>query len=118
MNYYRFNQIAMAVLGALLLFFGTRTLINIAYEENESEKPGYEVSGTEEKPGGGEVKPGGGAELATLLASADPARGAEVAKKCGVCHNFEKGGPNMIGPNLYGVLGRKVVVVEDDEPAQ
>ena len=114
MKYYRFNQIAMAVLGALLLFFGARTIINIAYEEPESEKPGYEVSGTEEKPGGGEVKPGG-AELATLLASASPEKGAEVAKKCGICHNFEKGGPNMIGPNLYGVLGRKVASHEGYE---
>ena len=49
MKYYRFNQIAMAVLGALLLFFGAKTLINIAYEEHEPEKPGYEVSGTEEQ---------------------------------------------------------------------
>ena len=114
MKYYRFNQIAMAVLGALLLFFGTRTIINIAYEEPEPEKPGYEVPGTEEKPGGGEVE-GGGGELATLLASADPARGAEVAKKCAICHNFDKGGPNMIGPNLYGVLGRKVASHEGYE---
>ena len=105
MNAYRFNQIAMAVLGALLLFFGARTIINIAFEEHE-EKPGYEVPGTEaEKPG--EQKPAG-SDLATLLAKADAAHGAEVAKKCGLCHNFDKGGPNMIGPNLYGVLGRKV----------
>jgi len=107
MKYYRLNQIAMAVLGALLLFFGAKTLVNIAYEEHEPEKPGLEVSGTEEKPGGGETKPSG-PQLATLLASADPARGADIAKKCAVCHNFDKGGPNMIGPNLYGVLGRKI----------
>ena len=105
MKYYRLNQIAMAVLGALLLFFGARTLIHIAFEEPE-EKPGYEVPGTEAKPG--EQKPSEANELAALLAKADPAKGAEVAKKCEICHNFEKGGPNMIGPNLYGVLGRKV----------
>jgi cytochrome c len=115
MKHYRFNQIAMAVLGALLLFFGTKTLINIAYEEHEPEKPGLEVAGSEEQPGGGEAKPGGGAELATLLASADPARGAEVAKKCAICHSFDKGGPNMIGPNLYGVLGRKIASHEGYE---
>ena len=40
MNYYRLNQIAMAVLGALLLFFGARTIIQIAQEEHEPEKPG------------------------------------------------------------------------------
>jgi len=115
MKYYRFNQIAMAVLGALLLFFGAKTIVNIAYEEHEPEKPGFEVSGTEEKPGGSEEKPGGGAELATLLAGADPTRGADVAKKCAICHTFDKGGPNLIGPNLYGVLGRKVASHEGYE---
>jgi cytochrome c len=30
-----------------------------------------------------------------------------VATKCQSCHNLEAGGPNMTGPNLYGVLGRK-----------
>jgi cytochrome c len=115
MKHYRFNQIAMAVLGALLLFFGAKTLINIAYEEHEPEKPGYEVAGSEEHPEGGEVKPGGGDDLATLLASADPVRGADVAKKCAICHSFDKGGPNMIGPDLYGVLGRKIASHEGYE---
>ena len=115
MKHYRLNQIAMAVLGALLLFFGAKTLINIAYEEHEPEEPGYEVAGSEEHPGGGEVKPGGGDQLATLLASGDPTRGADVAKKCAICHNFDKGGPNLIGPNLYGVLGRKIASHEGYE---
>jgi cytochrome c len=112
MDYYRLNQVAMAVLGALLLFFGAKTIIHIAFEEPE-EKPGYDT-GTEpdKKPG----KPGGGGdELPALLAAADAKHGEEVAKKCGICHNFEKGGPNMIGPNLYGVLGRKVASHEGYE---
>src|SRR5581483_711643 len=112
MNYYRFNQIAMAVLGALLLFFGARTLINIAFEEHE-EKPGYEVPGTEAGKPGGE-KPAAD-ELPALLAKADVKHGEEVAKKCQLCHNLEKGGPNMIGPNLYGVLGRKIASHEGYE---
>jgi cytochrome c len=112
MNAYRFNQIAMAVLGALLLFFGAKTIVNIAFEEHE-EQPGYEVGGTEPaKPGGQQPA---GSDLATLLAKADAAHGTEVAKKCGLCHNFEKGGPNMIGPNLYGVLGRKIASHEGYE---
>jgi cytochrome c len=114
MDYYRLNQIAMAVLGALLLFFGAKTIIHIAFEEPE-EAPGYDAAGTEpgQKPG----KPGGGGgdELPALLAAADANHGAEVAKKCGICHNFEKGGPNMIGPNLYGVLGRKIASHEGYE---
>jgi cytochrome c len=106
MQYYRLNQIAMAVLVALLLFFGARTIIKIAEEEHEPEKPGYEVAGSEEKKGGAEKA--AGPDIAALLAAGNAAHGADVAKKCAICHNFEKGGPNLIGPNLYGVIGRKV----------
>ena len=41
-----------------------------------------------------------------LLASANVEKGANVAKKCFVCHDFAKGGPNKVGPNLWGVLER------------
>lgn len=27
--------------------------------------------------------------------------------RCAVCHDATKGGPNKIGPNLYGVIGKK-----------
>ena len=33
--------------------------------------------------------------------------GKQVATKCQSCHNLDQGGPNMTGPNLYGVLGRQ-----------
>src|SRR5205814_8951128 len=39
-----------------------------------------------------------------LLASANVDAGKDVAKKCAACHTFEKGGPNRVGPNLFGVL--------------
>jgi cytochrome c len=113
MKYYRLNQIAMAVLVALLLFFGTKTPIEIVQKEPEHEKPGYDVAGTE-KPKEGEAKPGG-PDLGALLAGADVGRGTEVSKKCAICHTFDKGGANLIGPNLYGVLGRKVASHEGYE---
>ena len=109
MKYYYLNKIAMAVLVALLLFFGTRTLINIAYEEHEPEKPGYEVAGSEEKPHGMDEKPGGGgSEIIAALHSADAAQGETDAALCKICHSFDKGGPTLLGPNLYGVVGHKI----------
>jgi cytochrome c len=43
--------------------------------------------------------------IAQLLASADVKKGENSAKKCQACHTFEKGGPNRVGPNLYGIVG-------------
>jgi len=118
MNYYRLNQIAMAVLGALLLFFGTKTIINIANEEHEPEKPGMEVAGTPEaKPAGEAAAPaaaagGGASEVVPLMASADPKQGEADAGLCKVCHTFDKGAAALVGPNLYGVVDRKIASVE------
>ena len=113
MKHYRLNQIAMAVLGALLLIFGTRTLINIAFEEHEPEKPGMEVAGAKhgEKPG---EKPAAaaGSELPALLAKGDAAKGETDAAICKACHAFEKDAPSPIGPNLHNVVGRKIASVE------
>ncbi len=44
--------------------------------------------------------------LAALLAAADPAKGAKVFRKCRACHTVNKGGRNMVGPNLWEVVGR------------
>ena len=44
-----------------------------------------------------------------LLANADPKRGEQIAKVCQTCHTFEKGGPNKVGPNLWGIVGRPKV---------
>lgn len=46
----------------------------------------------------------GPAPIETLLAKADPDAGQKAARVCGTCHNFDKGGPNKIGPNLYGIV--------------
>ena len=47
--------------------------------------------------------------IAVLLAKADPARGAtEAPKLCGACHSFNAGGGNLVGPNLYGVIGEPI----------
>jgi cytochrome c len=47
--------------------------------------------------------------IAALLAKADPAKGnSDAAKLCGSCHSFNKGGANMVGPNLYNVIGSPI----------
>jgi cytochrome c len=41
-------------------------------------------------------------------ADGDPAKGkAAFVRQCAICHTVEKGGDNRMGPNLFGVVGRK-----------
>src|ERR1700761_7229330 len=40
-------------------------------------------------------------------AAGDAKEGAEVFKRCAVCHTSDKGGGDGLGPNLFGVFGRK-----------
>ncbi len=51
--------------------------------------------------------------LATLPApynAADLDNGRRVFARCRSCHTITEGGPNMTGPNLYGVFGRQAGV--------
>jgi cytochrome c len=43
-----------------------------------------------------------------LFASADTTKGQAVfQQQCSACHSIAKGGPNGVGPNLYGIVGAK-----------
>ena len=41
-------------------------------------------------------------------ASANRSRGERQAMLCKACHSLDRGGPNMIGPALYGFIGTNV----------
>jgi cytochrome c len=102
-----FNKIAGAVLATGLVIFGLGDLSNIVFKYHAPAKMGYAITPTVEG-GGGAAAPA--VELpidwGTELPKADVAAGKQVATKCQSCHNLDQGGPNMTGPNLYGVLGR------------
>jgi cytochrome c len=40
-------------------------------------------------------------------AAGNAATGAALFNRCALCHSATKGGGNKIGPNLFGVVGRK-----------
>jgi len=46
-------------------------------------------------------------DMDALLASADLKRGETLYFQCRACHTMNDGGPNKVGPNLWGMFGRK-----------
>jgi cytochrome c len=104
-----FNKIAAAVLTAGIIAMVTGLIAGALVRPKPLDKPGYTIAVEEKAPAAGAAKePAGPEPIAPLMASADPKAGAEIAKKCTVCHTFDKGGKNLIGPNLFGVVGEPI----------
>jgi cytochrome c len=102
-NAYRLNKI-------LGLVFGSALALQALHLIDENFTPTRIVAKPASEPAG---KPTGDATAAAqsfdrALASASAARGAQTAKECELCHNLGKGQGSKVGPDLYGVIGRKV----------
>jgi cytochrome c len=108
MDAFEVNKMVGAVLAALLLIFGSKTLLDIVYKEHKPEKPGWALPVTEvAAPSKGPVAPFDPAPVLAALTSANAQGGQDSFKKCLQCHTPDKGGRNLVGPNLYGIVGRE-----------
>jgi cytochrome c len=102
----RWNKVFGALLGALLLVFGLRQAAEMIYATSAPKVAGDKIAIQETASDAGEVAytpPDWG----TVLPTASVSNGATISNKCKACHNFDNGGPNQTGPNLWGVIGRK-----------
>lgn len=79
------------------------------------EEPSYviEVAETGEAAAGEEGAAEAQVDILALIANADIAKGEKLSKACAACHSFEKGGPNRVGPNLWGVVGGPIMHRDD-----
>lgn len=106
-----FNKLVGAILVSLLAAVAIGIFVNETMHPHvpHGEEMAYKVD-----TGAGESAPTVEAAapmlepVAPLLAAADTAAGEKLTKRCTSCHSFEKGGPNKVGPNLYGVVGADV----------
>jgi cytochrome c len=110
MDSFEWNKIVGALLGSLLFVVTLKIGSEKLFEVPEPAKPGYVVPGVPETPAPGaeatqtaeEAIP----DFGTVLPTADAAHGQQVSQRCQQCHDLSKGGPDKIGPNLWGVVGR------------
>ncbi|HEY9552761.1 c-type cytochrome [Allosphingosinicella sp.] len=103
----RKNTIAGWVLGAGIVALGASLVTGEVFKGERPEEMGYPIEGVEVE-GEGEVAE---QPIAFFLASADAAAGEQVFKKCAACHTANQGGPNGLGPNLFGTMGKPVAHV-------
>jgi cytochrome c len=107
MDGFEVNKILGAILATCMFTLGLSIIAGGIFAPKMPAKPGYEIAVTEEPgPAAGPTKAEPEQPFPKLLAEADVKKGANLAKKCVVCHSFEKGGPNKVGPNLWGIVGR------------
>jgi cytochrome c len=104
------NKILGAVLATGLVIMGVKLGSEAIFHREAPEKPGYaiEVADT-----GGEAGAAAAVDTppdwGTVIPTADIAAGEKTFNtKCTSCHNDKQGGPNAIGPNLWGVVDRPV----------
>jgi cytochrome c len=99
------NTIAGWVLAAGIVALGSSIVFGKMFHSAVpgEGKQGYAIQGVES----GEAGAVAAVPLATLLASADIAKGEATFAKCKGCHSITAGGANGIGPNLNAVLGKK-----------
>ena len=88
------SVIALSILAAEVLY-GSKKMIKRGYEIEISSDG--KVVKKEEKP----------IDFDSLLKAANVDNGAKIFKKCASCHSADKNGGNKIGPNLFGIVGRK-----------
>jgi cytochrome c len=107
MDSFELNKIIGAVLGTCILLLVTSFAAGAIFSPVMPEKPGFEIAVKEEAHGGAKEAAAAPSEpIEKLLQTSSVEKGAAAAKKCAACHTFEKGGPNRVGPNLFGIVER------------
>ncbi|HVV66206.1 MAG TPA: cytochrome c family protein [Rhizomicrobium sp.] len=110
MDSFEWNKIAGAVLGTFIFVLVVKFAADAVFEIEKPAKAGYVVEGVVEPSAaaGPAAAPAQEAppDWGTALPTADAQAGQKISARCEQCHDLSKGGPNKIGPNLWGVVGR------------
>ena len=117
MDSFELNKIIAAVLLTALIIIGIGKFTDVLFHVEKPKESAYKIEGleivsvassSEEK-----IKVVEAVDIKALLAMGDLGHGEKVFKKCSACHQIASGGKNMIGPNLWNVIGRTAGSVND-----
>lgn len=106
MNSFELNKILGAILGTCLITLALNIAAGAIFAPEKPAKPGYAIAVTAQGEGDKTAAKAPEEPMEAMMASASVEKGQATAKQCQACHTFEKGGPNRVGPNLWGIVGR------------
>ena len=118
MDSFEINKIIAAVLLTALIIIGIGKFTDILFHVEKPKESAYKIEGlevaaTDASTDNKETELVEAVDIKTLLAMGDLAHGEKVFKKCTACHQIAVGGKNMIGPNLWGVIGKTSGSISD-----
>jgi cytochrome c len=116
MDSFELNKIIAAILLTALIIIGIGKFADIVFHVDKPEQSAYKIEGLEAvEPSkvAGQSKTVEKVDINQLLAMGNLAHGEKVFKKCSACHMLAVDGKNMIGPNLWGVIGRQAGLIKD-----
>ena len=111
MSGFEVNKIIASVIIAIIIFavigFIGNLLVNL--DDNDEQKTAYKIDLSEistesinqTASNSVIVEP-----ISPILVNASLEKGEKIFKKCGSCHNYEKGSANKVGPNLWNIINR------------
>jgi cytochrome c len=116
MDSFELNKIIAAVLMTALMVIGINKFSDLIFHVEKPKESAYKVEGVElastsSQPSSA-VKEVVQVNIKEILAMGNVAHGEKVFKKCSACHIVAKGGKNLIGPALYGVVGKTSAITE------
>ena len=118
MDSFEINKIIAAVLLTVLIIIGIGKFTDVLFHVEKPKESAYKIEGLDVasiSTSSSEVatKVVEALDIKALLAMGDLGHGEKVFKKCSACHMIASGGKNMIGPNLWSVIGRTAGSVSD-----
>ena len=116
MDSFEINKIIAAILLTALIIIGIGKFADIIFHVEKPKQSAYKIEGLETVQSSSvavQSKEEEKVDIAQLLAMGDLAHGEKVFKKCSACHMIASDGKNMIGPNLWSVIGRKAGAIQD-----
>ena len=117
MDSFELNKIIAAILLTALIVIGIGKFTDVLFHVEKPKESAYKIEGLElnavSTTSTSEAKVEQKVDIGQLLALGDLVHGEKVFKKCSACHMIASNGKNMIGPNLWGVIGRTAGSVND-----